>query len=162
MVVVMMVPCDRDRLVRTLVLSCNLRRCGSKDVDVVIVMRLSIRTAAVTSNMRAEHRVHVHPIVGRVRIGRRDVGRADFGGGCRLRDNARRRHHHRRCLMVVHISGRSGDGMDLLAPSRIRIVVNPRMSSKLIRSTKLFTAAGKGAFMRLLAGVSSDMPGLMF
>lgn len=62
----------------------------------------------------------------------------------------------------MHISGRSGDGMDLLAPSRVWIVVNPRMSSELIRSTKLFAAAGKGAFVRLLAGVSSDMSGLMF
>lgn len=128
----------------------------------MIVVRLSIRAAAVTSSMRTEHRRHTDSIVGRERIGRGDVRGADFGGGCRLRDDARRRHHHFRCLLVMHVSGRSGDGMDLLAPSRVWIIVYPGVSSELIRSTKLLAAAGKGAFVRLLASVSSDMSGLVF
>lgn len=91
----------------------------------MIIVRLSIRAAAATPSMRAEHRRRTDSIVRRERIGRRDVGRADFGGGCRLRDDARRGHHYFRCLLVIHVSGRSGDSMDLLAPSRVWIVVYP-------------------------------------
>lgn len=52
--------------------------------------------------------------------------------------------------------------MCLVAPSRIRVVVYPRMSSQLIRATKAFGTAGERTSVGFLARMSPDVSRLMF
>lgn len=51
--------------------------------------------------------------------------------------------------------------MCFVAPSGVWVVVNPRMPSQLIRSTKAFGAAGEGTSMGFLARMGPDVSRLM-
>lgn len=48
-----------------------------------------------------------------------------------------------------------------VAPSRVGVVVNPRVSSQLVRAGELLAASGELASVRLLSGVSANVSSLM-
>lgn len=50
----------------------------------------------------------------------------------------------------------------LVSPPRVGIVVNTRMSRQLVRAGELLRATGELAGVRLLSGVRSNVPGLVF
>ena len=64
----------------------------------------------------------------------RDIGLADLGWRRRVRDDVLWRRHHRSRYGLVLSIGCHGGGLmgSLVAPPRIWVVVDPRMSSQLV------------------------------
>jgi hypothetical protein len=102
----------------------------------------------------------------RVAVGRRDIGRGQ--GGSRRRADAlgsgRRRHHRlrvhmrRKALVLLVLLLML---LALVAPSRIGVVMNPRVSSQLVRARELLAASRELASVGLLSGVSADVSSLV-
>ena len=80
----------------------------------------------------------------------------------------RRRHHgsHGGALDGTVLSDVLGDVMPhllrLVAPPRVGVVVNPRVTGQLVGAGEALGAARELAGVRLLAGMGADMPGLVF
>lgn len=51
--------------------------------------------------------------------------------------------------------------LGLVVPSRVGVVVNPRMTGELVRATEALRAAGELAGMRFLARMRANMSGLV-
>lgn len=103
-------------------------------------------------------------------MGRRNVGRTDLRDRGRPGDGLTGRRHHGTSIvddgMVVVLprgSGGSCSGqmLRLVAASRVGVVVDSRVPCKLVGATETLRTARELAGVRLLAGMRSDMPGLM-
>ena len=81
-----------------------------------------------------------------------------------MRDDVlRRRQHRRRYGLVLRVTGHGGGLMcSLVAPSRVGIIVYPRVSSQLIGPAEAFGAAGERAYVWFLPRVGSYVSRLMF
>lgn len=160
---------------RNLVLALDLRGGRRKKVDVHGVMEAS--WADIAANVTSQVRARVAR-VGRVRVGWRHVWRRQLGVWRRHGHRLWRRWHHvlnrrllchllvRKLLVVEQTSLGSdcssrGRGMLLVTTTRVRVVVYPRVSGKLVRSAEALRAAGELASMWLLAGVGADVTSLM-
>jgi len=80
---------------------------------------------------------------------------------------ASRWHHARDLAFWKWTVGRGGGGssggmLSLVTATRIWIIVDSRVASKLVGSAELLCAAGKLAGVRLLAGVGANVPRLVF
>lgn len=173
-------------------ISRQRREVTSRAVHVVVIVRvmsrvvvggIEILTLNLSSGLGQDRNVSAAVVVvngrvreskGSVRVGRRDIGRSQCGGGSRAdRLGSRRRRHHRLgvhvrrenlMLLVLVLVLLMVLGLVLLAlvsSSRVGVVVNPRVSSQLIRAGELLAAARKLAGMRLLSRVSADVSSLV-
>lgn len=66
--------------------------------------------------------------------------------------------HH---VSLRSTSGSGGEGMLLVASSRVGVVVYPRVPGELVGAGEALRAAWELAGVRLLAGVSADVPRLV-
>ena len=145
--------------------SFNLRSRGCQKIDVHCV-------PIITSTERSKVGRYMSTVRGgyRERMGRRHVGRADDGTGSRPWHVvlAGRRHHLRlgskAWVRAILETGKRRGGshlMSLLIPAGIRIVVYPGVASQLVGPAEALATSRKLAGMRLLAGVRTDVTGLM-
>ncbi len=103
------------------------------------------------------------------RVRRRDVGRVQGGGRRRTNGLGSRRRRHQ--ALGVHVVRQTMvDGvllvmllllLALVTTTRVGVVVDPRVPGQLVGARELLGAARELAGMRLLAGVSADMSGLV-
>ena len=142
------------------VIPFHLRRSVGQHVDVH-------RRRGSIASIRTQRRRHVRNVVD-IRVRRRHIGRTDLGDRGGSRHGLGRRWHHTCTVGTIRIqvASRSSSGqvvllVSLVAPSRVRVVVNARVAGELVGAAEAFRAAGELAGVRFLTGVRPDVSSLM-
>ena len=155
----------RTFLKAIMLIALHLRSCCGKQIDIH-----ARRCPVTVATIRAQIRPHVTGIVG-VGVGRRNVRGANLRDRCRPGDRLTGRWHHRACIvhdcMAIVLPpcsscGRCCKMLRLIAAPRVGVVVNPRVTSQLIRAAKALGASGELASVWLLAGMGTDVTSLVF
>lgn len=100
------------------------------------------------------------------RVRRRDIRRTNLRNGCRASNRlAGRRHHVGRVdhagILAGRRRGRSSQVLGLVAATGVRVVVNARMTSQLVRAAEALGTTGELAGMGLFTGVRPDVTSLV-
>jgi hypothetical protein len=168
--VVVVVPIQLWQRREGLVLPFQLRRGRGQKVDIVEralhAVRTASRTAAGTAVAVRSQSTRAGASIGNVRMRWRHVWRGDVGVRRRAGDGPGRGHAADAAVHAAadgFLSDVDGGCMVLLAfaTSRVRVVVDPRVSSELVGSAEALGAAWELAGVRLLAGMGADVPGLV-
>lgn len=141
------------------VVALDLRGGGCEEVDVH-----AGRGALGVARVRTQIGAHLVGVVGEG-VRRRHVRRANLGNGSRAGDGLAWRGHHvggvDHAGVLAGGSGGGGEVLGLVAAAGIGVIVNARVPSEFIGTAESLGAAGELAGVRLLAGVSSNVPRLV-